>query len=463
LEQLYNASFVLSTLDYYDFILEAMKRSKREIEINVGVILAGGTGKRFQSKIPKQFMILNGKMVAQYAIDAMKESGVIDYIIVVVVEGWSDYIKNLNYVDKIVIGGKERTDSVRNALLACPKNTRYVLFHDATRPFVKKEHIQNCIRELQRGAKFVGTVELVVDALVETDDNFDIVGVLDRDRIRLHQTPAGFDYRLVLKYYKDLKRNDYVMIAEPLIEDGIKGKALVTPDINMKITYSRDLIRAEQMIKYRPIVKRAPNVEGKRILLFGGSGGIGKEIKRQLEKLGATVCAPSRKEFDLNKFPFDHWLYDEKFDCIIHAAGAYARDEEGLMANYEQIMGVNFKSVVQIAEIAPIWLPNGGNIVLVGSSSATKGRKNISIYSASKAALNAFVEAYSEKLIEKNIKVNVVCPAKVATRLQRRINPQADPSQMMQPEDIANIIIRYCDVDFTGHVVYVKAGLEDVS
>ena len=431
--------------------------------MTVGIILAGGIGKRFNAKIPKQFMSLNGKMVIQYSIDAMKASGVVDYIVVVTSRGWFEFLSKLRYVDRIVGGGVQRTDSVYNGLLACPNNTEYVIFHDAGRPFIKKEHIHQCINELKKKkVSYVGTVELVTDALILVDQNNLIQKSIDRDHIRLYQTPEAFDFKCMMKYYANLTMN-YTDIATPLILGGEKGKVILSPDINTKITYARDLTRAEQNIKYVDYITRVPKVKNKDILLLGGSGGIGSEIRNQLEELGANVFCPTRQEFDLSKFGVvrnSQWVYPETFDCIIHCAASYALDQEGLIANYDKIMNVNFRSIVDITEMSLKGLVKpGGNLVFISSTAASKGRSGISIYSASKAALNTFVEAIADTLKEKrDIKVNVIGPAKVATNLQKYINPKSELIKMMKPRDIAKIIISYVDVAFTGNIVYIKDG-----
>lgn len=426
--------------------------------MNVAVILAGGVGRRFGANIPKQFMSLNGKMVIQYSIDAMRESGVIDYVVVVTSRGWFDYLQKLTGVDRIVGGGVNRTDSVYNGLLACPVDTRYVLFQDAGRPFIQREHIKKCIQELQKGeVSYVGTVEEITDALVEVDEAERIRNTLFRESVRLYQTPEAFDYPTMLKHYANLTEN-FTDIATPLVNAGLFGKVITSPDINTKITFARDLARAEQAIKYVDYIVRDPQVLGKRILLLGGHGGIGSEIRKQLESAGAMVCSPTRKEVDLSN---PNFTLKGTFDCVIHCAGSYATDAEGLTAQYDKVMNVNFRSVVKLTELSLKGLvKRGGNLVFIGSTAASKGRQGISVYSSSKAAVNTLVEAMCDTLKkERDIKVNVVAPAKVGTKLQSHINPKSDLSKMMKPSEIARIIISYVDVPFTGQIVYLKEGL----
>jgi NAD(P)-dependent dehydrogenase (short-subunit alcohol dehydrogenase family) len=210
-------------------------------------------------------------------------------------------------------------------------------------------------------------------------------------------------------------------------------------------------------MKYKEVIKRTSDVKGKEILIFGGTGGIGSELTKQLRKLGARVVSLGSQDVDLSvstlKIPLhNHW------DCIIYSAGTYANDSEGLLNNYDKIMNVNFKSVVYLVEHAGEMLKPNGNIILLGSAAASFGRPGISLYSASKAALNCFVEATAPSLAQRGFRINVICPAKVATPLQKHINPKANQKEMIQPNDLAKIIMGYIDIDKTGEIVYIKVG-----
>ena len=83
--------------------------------MNVGIILAAGSGQRFGSSIPKQFMSLNGLKVIEYSINAFKLSKTIDYIIIVTDEYSIDLCESYR-VDKIVAGGTSRQESTYSHL-----------------------------------------------------------------------------------------------------------------------------------------------------------------------------------------------------------------------------------------------------------------------------------------------------------------------------------------------------------
>jgi NAD(P)-dependent dehydrogenase (short-subunit alcohol dehydrogenase family) len=122
-------------------------------------------------------------------------------------------------------------------------------------------------------------------------------------------------------------------------------------------------------------------------------------------------------------------------------------------------MAVNFDSCVKLVKLAEAqnWK---GNIVFLSSASATFGRKGIPIYSASKSALNAYIESRAEELAEKGIYINAIAPAKVDTPLQASINPNASKDEMMSPDYVADYVCRYIDTDVYGHIIYLKNYLD---
>jgi 2-C-methyl-D-erythritol 4-phosphate cytidylyltransferase len=410
----------------------------------VGIILSGGTGGRFNSTIPKQYMSLNGTLVIQYVIDAFQESKLFDEIVIVLDSKYIKLLKNCESI-RFVDAGNTRNLSIQNGLNACPNNTNYVLFHDAVRPFIKAEDLPQYLEALKDCDAAITSVK-ITDAMFPKFE--------DRTRHNLIQTPESFRFKVLKEIFNE-NNNDYIAIYQHLISSNI-GLIELTHQ-NMKITYAQDLYVAEQLMKYKEVTKRTSNVKGKNILIFGGTGGIGSAITKQLKELGANVTSLGSKDIDLS---MDDWIFfpSRKFDSIIYAAGAYTIDSDGILNNYDAIMNVNFRSIAVILEAIDKILKPNGSIILLGSAAAAFGRPGIALYSASKAALNCFVEAMAPSLAKKGFRINVICPAKVATPLQTYINPEADPKEMIQPDDLAKIIIGYIDTDKTGEIIYIKVG-----
>lgn len=415
----------------------------------VAIILAGGVGNRFGSKIPKQFMSLNGKPVIQYVMDQIIESKVIDRMVIVADKKFENMISKGYRVNP----GQNRIESVRSGLKgAMIYNPKYVIFFDGNRPMTTAEHIRRIVKELKNGAKAVVTTNKIIDSLGEIKKE-ELTKQVNRDEYRLIQTPEGFEWNTIWFAACALKSTPDGKAIADIVKS--KVKYVDIEDHNIKITYKRDLARVEQLIKYKEVTIRVPDVKRKRILVLGGNGGIGSAVVKELESLEAFVVKPSHEVIDLSKDFSEKLIELAEFDCIINCSGAYDRDENLTVEkmNYMQAVNVNANQILlKLASRVT------RNVVLISSTAASFGREGIGFYSATKSAVNALVEANYRRLEKLGVKVNVVCPANVATKLQNCFNPTKDTSKMMQPNEIAKIIVGYCDVDFTGHIVYVKEG-----
>lgn len=117
--------------------------------MNTAIVLAGGSGKRMNSDIPKQYLMLAGKPVIYYSLKAFQDNSHIDNIILVTAEEYIDYAKEnildktLSKVSMVVQGGMERYDSVYKGL-QCIKEPGYVFIHDGARPCISQKLIDDC-------------------------------------------------------------------------------------------------------------------------------------------------------------------------------------------------------------------------------------------------------------------------------------------------------------------------------
>lgn len=391
------------------------------------VILANGKGQRFGSTIPKQFVSLNGKPVIQYSIDVLSQF--CDEIVIVSDEPYKTY--------KTVKGGRSRSESARNGFQAC--KGKYVLIHDAVRPYINSRVVAEVIEKLKQGELAVDTAIPVVDGYLEETEQ-GLVPMNKQGRY-LSQTPEGFDSE-VLKLAFAKAEQDYQdeiqMVWETL---GIKPVIVEGEYVNSKITFEKDLGDAEGVLKFRqePITTEARD---KHTLILGGTGGIGSACARKMK----DAIAYGRQDVDLS----DEFYIDvRRYQAIIHAAGTFGEKE----------MEVNFNSCVRLVELAEEqnWQ---GNIVFLSSTAATFGRSAYPIYSASKAALNAYIEARHEELASKGIYINAIAPARTNTELQRKLNPSVKPEEMIDPEYVADYVIKYTDTKAHGHIIYIRKGLD---
>ena len=208
------------------------------------IILAGGRGKRMGQNISKQYIIVNGKPVLYYTIKRFLECENIDNIVLVLPKDEIDYCKNEvleKYslkVDKIVEGGKERQDSVYNALEVLEK-TDIVLIHDGARPFVSKRVIEEGILNAKKyGAAAPGVMPK--DTIKIKDENSLSKETLNRSELVAVQTPQVFKLELIKKCHEKIKEEKKV-VTDDTMYDG--------EYTNIKITTPEDLVIAEYLSK----------------------------------------------------------------------------------------------------------------------------------------------------------------------------------------------------------------------
>ena len=213
--------------------------------MNIAVILAGGSGTRFKSKIPKQYFKIGNKSIINYTIDAFEKSSLIDKVIIVVDKKYINDIRKKNPKHMVVSGGKSRFESSYNGILACPKNSKKVLIHDAARPFISQEIITSCIEALNNYEAVVTSIQ-TTDTVIRVK-NMEILQVEDRNQIFLNQTPQGFKYKTILDAHKN--RTGSVTDDISLLDlNKTKCKVIKGSKKNIKITTNDDIQFAMQIL-----------------------------------------------------------------------------------------------------------------------------------------------------------------------------------------------------------------------
>lgn len=217
---------------------------------NVAIVLAAGQGKRMNSKVQKQFLLIKEKPVLYYTLNAFETSTQITDIILVTGKDEIEYCRKeivekygFNKVRKIVAGGKERYHSVYNGIQAIDE-ADYVFIHDGARPFVDGEIIARvCDAVKKYKACVVGMP--VKDTIKIADEEGYAQQTPDRRKVWQIQTPQTFAYDLIKEAYEKL------LAEEP---DGITDDAMVVETMtnhkvkliegsyrNIKITTPEDL------------------------------------------------------------------------------------------------------------------------------------------------------------------------------------------------------------------------------
>lgn len=220
------------------------------------IILAGGKGKRMRSAISKQFIDIKGKPIIYYTLKKFSENKKIDNIIVVLPEDEVKYFKEnilKKYelrINKIVIGGKERQDSVYNALKSLKNSsTDIVLIHDGARPFISERIINEGIKF----AEIYGAAAPVVmpkDTIkVKNEKNFS-VDTPNRANLVSIQTPQVFKFDEILECHEKIRYNGEKVTDDTMVVEKY-GYSVYLYDgeyTNIKVTTPEDLILAERLI-----------------------------------------------------------------------------------------------------------------------------------------------------------------------------------------------------------------------
>lgn len=424
--------------------------------MNIGILLASGTGQRYHSDVPKQWVKINGKTAALYALEEMLKSQIFDEIAVIVNDLKYEYIFE-KYNVYVIQGGDNRNISVARAIeFAVNHEATHIMFHDAVRPLIKAKDFAYYFNLLDSDK-----LDGIITCAKITDT---LYPVLNRDQYKLISTPEVFKMDALEKYF-NVNRLDYTAIYQHLPLDRVG--LLLRTEPNFKLTYPTDLPVLENILKFSPYIARTPDLKNKQVLLLGASGGIGQAVYQQIKALGAEhIYAPSSKEFSLGNDAINSVIplcYSD-VDIIINAAGLAFLDTENILDNYESTMACNIKGNLQLIQmVRRIRETNHTqqiNMVFISSSSATRGREGMTVYSASKAAVHSIVESQARLLAKQEIYLNCICPEKTDTPLLRRTKPNFKADETLLADEVSRAILSYCVVQEGGHIVHIRKGMQ---
>jgi len=446
------------------------------------VVLASGTGLRFQDKQPKQFMKLAGLPVIVHTMNVFQKSSDIDEIVVVCHADYVDYVwelvaqHGLSKVEKVVAGGETRQESSRIGIECCGEETDYVLLHDSVRPFLP----QKVVGELVEAVKAHGAVDTVIassDTLVEVDPEGFITHIPDRSMFRRGQTPQAFARSLVLNAHRDAIANQIENATDDcqlVMRLGHKVFCVPGDEQNIKITYPIDMHLADKLFQLRQEVAGAIDdqvieaLREKVVVVIGGTEGIGLALCEQLKNIGSMVVPLSRRStppLDVAKLSSVEEGFQRvvkqfgRIDHVVNCAGDLSRKNVEFMSAQEwrDVWSVNMDGCFYVAKAAIGYLrESNGSLLYVGSSSYTRGRGGYAAYSSSKAALVNFVQALAEELSRDQIRVNVVSPGRVHTAMRTRNFGQEPLESLLDPQDVAVEMVRALAMETSGSVFEVR-------
>ncbi len=220
--------------------------------MNTAIIVAAGSGERFRSETPKQFLELKGRAVLDRTIEQVSAAPSVDSIVLVLssdrVDEWTARQSDLPKVDSVVAGGSSRAESVLNGLKAVSERCDIVAVHDGARPMVSVDEIERVIEK----AKETGAACLVAEVTdtIKSIRGGEIAATLDRSRLRRALTPQAFRLEVLKRAFDQADRNESATDDSYLVEKLGHPVAFVEGSpANIKITHPADLILVEAMMR----------------------------------------------------------------------------------------------------------------------------------------------------------------------------------------------------------------------
>lgn len=221
--------------------------------MNIGVIFAGGVGKRMNSRVkPKQFINVYGKPIIIHTLEVFENHEEIDAIAVACLKEWIPYLEellakfNIRKVKKIVPGGASGQESIYNGLLAAEEiaggEKSVVLIHDGVRPLIHEKTITDNIASVREHGSAITSVTVKETVLVVSKDN-SIDSVPKRDDTRLARAPQSFYLDEIIGAHRRAMaedKYDFIDSCSMMQYFGKKLYLIEGPQENIKITTPDD-------------------------------------------------------------------------------------------------------------------------------------------------------------------------------------------------------------------------------
>jgi 2-C-methyl-D-erythritol 4-phosphate cytidylyltransferase len=452
---------------------------------NVAVILASGSGERSGFDRPKQLAKLGGRPVIAHALERFQSHPMIDEITVVTSSSCVPEIEalisreSLTKVKRVLLGGKERYESSLAAIYAhegdAAAGDLNLLFHDAVRPLVSHTIITDVVDALKHfGA--VDTAVRAADTVIFADPESNIIREIpDRKLARLGQTPQVFRFDVIKTAYERalqdpaFKTTDdcgvvlhYLPSEKVYVVDGSSA--------NLKLTYGDDLMVLDKYLQSsggRRLDANAEQIllsklEGKILIIFGGTSGIGAAMAQLASAYGAKVHAVGRSS-GLNiadpqavgDLIASVVSADGHIDAVVNSAAILNRVPLANMSLQEiaDSINTNILGAVNIAKLSYDQLKvSRGHLMMFASSSYTYGRAFYSTYSASKAAIVNLTQALADEWADADIKVNCVNPERSRTPMRTRAFGTEAPETLLDPIDVARKALSILVRDQSGFI-----------
>jgi 2-C-methyl-D-erythritol 4-phosphate cytidylyltransferase len=422
------------------------------------ILLAGGSGTRAGQDVPKQFCRVAGKTILEHSHEALRKMLPDSRMVIVSPIDRVEQVRDMFKHDLRVVvtyGGASRQESTWRGLnLWRDQAPDHVIIHDAARPFLAPRIISDVLEALKKN-EAIDVAIATSDTIIVEQDGY-IQSIPKRDRLMRGQTPQAFNYKALMRCYEEIgeERLDQFtddcgiyLECNPLARIRIvKGD-----EENFKITHPIDLTLADEMFRLRSanlsVEQVGIHAQGKRVLIFGGTAGIGKALTDILTQAGARVISRSRsngcdiREWAQVKAATDSASHElGGLDLIVNAAGMLTKgplSESPLNDISEQIQ-INLLGAAWVAKAGHEHLRKSrGMLIQFASSSYTRGRSDYVIYSATKAAIVNMTQGLSEEWAQDGIRVNCIIPGRTDTDMRRHNFTGESQASLFNPYEVA--------------------------
>ena len=215
----------------------------------VAVVPAAGRGLRMGKADPKQFLMLTGKPVLARTIERVAEAAFISEIILVVPSDFltraeelvQSYCGRIGSMIRVIAGGKERQDSVFNALQVLPDESAWVLIHDGVRPFVSTGLLEETWKAAQQTGAAIAAMSATDTVKLVRHER--VIETIPREQIKLVQTPQVFRKDLILAAYLEAQKRGWSVTDDAALVERMNVEVHVVEGeySNIKVTTPADL------------------------------------------------------------------------------------------------------------------------------------------------------------------------------------------------------------------------------
>jgi len=435
--------------------------------------------------VPKQLIKIAGHPIMEHTLGILDRHPDVDEIVVMMAPGNLDavhaMVKSGGYskVTEVLEGAETRNGTTLRALASLGETDCKVLFHDAVRPLLSPRIVSECYEALDT----YDAVDVAIpsaDTIIEVADDNTIRDIPPRARLRRGQTPQAFRASVIRAAYakagqdSDFQATDdcsvvlrYLPDVPIWVVEGDERNLKVTEPIDVYLADKLFQLTANDLPETRSDEAYREALDGKTMVVFGASYGIGADIAGLAEGYGADVVRLSRsttqthvqRREDIVEAARVAVERHGRIDFVVNTAGVLPRgllvetSDETIYAATE----INYIAPVLIAQVFyPHLRKTRGSLLLFTSSSYTRGRSGYSLYSSAKAATVNLTQALADEWAADGVRVNCVNPERTRTPMRTKAFGEEPADSLLESEVVARASIDTLLSPGTGHVIDLR-------